>query len=95
MIAARKREISEWEERYGRLTDLGAFKREILPTIQAVPLSKLVRATDLSLRYCSQVRRGERIPHPRHWQSFVAAGAASDPPGPDVSIERLTHSRVG
>jgi hypothetical protein len=26
-----------------------------------------MQATGLSLRYCWLIRRGERIPHPRHW----------------------------
>jgi hypothetical protein len=68
--ADRKREIADWEVAYGKLIDLGAFEREILPLIRDVPLSRLVRATGLSLRYVSLIRRGERVPHPKHWSSF-------------------------
>jgi hypothetical protein len=46
------------------------FEREILPTIQGVPLLTLVRSTGLSLRYCSLFRRGLTIPHKRHWLSL-------------------------
>ena len=67
----RKREVREWDERYGKLTDLSAFSREILPRIQGVPLSRLVHATGLSLRYCSLIRRGEKVPHPRHWNALA------------------------
>jgi hypothetical protein len=63
-------ELAEWEQQYGKLVDLTAFQREILPLIQDVPLSLLVKATGLSLRYVSQIRRGERVPHPRHWHAF-------------------------
>jgi hypothetical protein len=70
VTADRKREIADWEARYGQLVDLSAFEREILPLIREVPLSQLVRATGLSLRYVSQIRRGERVPHPKHWDSF-------------------------
>jgi hypothetical protein len=70
---ARKREVREWDDRYGKLVDLSAFKRDILPLIQGVPLSRLQRATGLSLRYVSQIRRGEKTPHPRHWEAFLAA----------------------
>lgn len=72
-IAERKRQIREWEAQYGRVVDLTVFRDEILPLIQDVPLSRLVRATGLSLRYCSQVRRGEKTPHPRHWETFRVA----------------------
>jgi len=27
-------------------------------------------ATGLSLVYCNQVRRGQRVPHPRHWPAL-------------------------
>jgi hypothetical protein len=66
----RKAELAKWEQEYGKLVNLSAFEREILPQIQNVPLSRLVKATGLSLRYVSQIRRGERVPHPRHWDAF-------------------------
>jgi hypothetical protein len=69
----RKREAREWDERYGKLTDLSSFQREILPLIQNVPLSRHQQATGLSLRYVSLIRRGEKTPHPRHWQTFLDA----------------------
>jgi hypothetical protein len=75
----RKRQAREWDERYGKLTDLSAFQREILPLIQKVPLSRLQQATGLSLRYVSLIRRGERTPHPRHWQAMLASIGASRP----------------
>jgi hypothetical protein len=34
-----KGELRDWEREYGRLIDLSAFEREILPLIQGVPLS--------------------------------------------------------
>jgi CRISPR-associated endonuclease Cas1 len=72
-ISERKHANADWENRYGKLTDLSAFEREILPTIRLVPLSRLMRATGLSLRYVSQIRRGEKTPHPRHWSALVGA----------------------
>jgi len=70
---ARKAAVREWDERHGKLVDLSAFAREILPLIQSVPLSRLQRATGLSLRYVSQIRRGEKTPHPRHWAALSEA----------------------
>jgi CRISPR-associated endonuclease Cas1 len=69
----RKRQAREWDERHGKLVDLSAFQRDILPLIREVPLSRLQRATGLSLRYVSLIRRGERTPHPRHWQPLLNA----------------------
>ena len=67
----RKREAREWNELHGKLVDLSAFQRDILPLIQGIPLSRLQEATGLSLRYVSLIRRGERTPHPRHWQALL------------------------
>jgi CRISPR-associated endonuclease Cas1 len=47
--------------------DPDLFAREILSAIQEVPLRRLAAATGLSLRYVALIRRGERVPHPRHW----------------------------
>jgi hypothetical protein len=72
----RKRQAREWDENHGKLVDLSAFQRDILPLIQGVPLSRLQRATGLSLRYVSLIRRGARTPHPRHWQALIDAAHA-------------------
>lgn len=69
----RKSAVREWELRHGKLVDLSAFDREILPLIRDVSLSGLQRATGLSLRYVSQIRRGEKTPHPRHWSALRSA----------------------
>lgn len=69
----RKREGRDWDKQHGKLVDLSAFQRDVLPLIQGIPLSQLQRATGLSLRYVSLIRRGERTPHPRHWQGFIEA----------------------
>jgi CRISPR-associated endonuclease Cas1 len=71
----RKREAREWDELHGKLVDLSAFRRDILPLIQHVPLSRLQRATGLSLRYVSLIRRGERTPHPLHWDAFLSVAS--------------------
>jgi hypothetical protein len=38
----------EWDERYGKLVDLSAFQRDILPLIQAIPPGQL-QASDRAL----------------------------------------------
>jgi hypothetical protein len=69
----------EWDEAArGKLVDLSSSERDILPLIRDIPLSRLQRATGLSLRYVSLIRRGERTPHPRHWQSLLRATALAE-----------------
>jgi CRISPR-associated endonuclease Cas1 len=58
-----------WEAKHA-IPDPAIFRTEILPAIQAVPSSRLERATGLSRRYIAMVRRGEQTPHPRHWQAL-------------------------
>ena len=69
----RKRQARDWDEQHGKLVDLSGFERDILPLIQDVSLSRLQKVTGLSLRYVSLIRRGDRTPHPRHWQTLIEA----------------------
>jgi CRISPR-associated endonuclease Cas1 len=71
----RQREIREWEAQSGGAEfDPRVFELEILPLIRELPLSDLVRATGLTHGYLSQVRRGVKVPHARHWTRLRAAG---------------------
>jgi CRISPR-associated endonuclease Cas1 len=72
----RQRERAEWQPDPAEVNDPGAFAREILPLIRDLPLSRLAKATGLSLGYVSLIRRGERVPHPRHWEAFRTLGEA-------------------
>ncbi|MDP9382176.1 MAG: hypothetical protein M3Q29_18945, partial [Chloroflexota bacterium] len=59
-----------WEAEHGRDWDPENFRQDILPGLQRMPLSTITEVTGLSLRYCSLVRRGEQVPHPRHWAAL-------------------------
>lgn len=72
-LARRKREATEWERTHG-LPDPKEFARKILQGIQDVPIEKMAKATGLSMRYCSLIRRGLRVPHPRHWEVLARLG---------------------
>jgi CRISPR-associated endonuclease Cas1 len=50
------------------------FRSDILPALRDIPVSAIVRATGLSLYYCSQIRRGIRVPHPMYWESLCGLG---------------------
>lgn len=74
-----------WQERLSSAEESGfgtapsTFRRLVLPGIQGVSSSQLAQATGLSGGYCGLVRRGLRVPHPRHWAAFQLAGLqASD-----------------
>jgi hypothetical protein len=60
--------LAAWEVANGNTElDEAAFTIEILPKIRGVSLS----ATRLSPQHCSPIRRGLKVPHPRHWESLT------------------------
>lgn len=67
----RRREEAEWDTAHSGVDrDESAFKSEVLPSLQGLSLSTISAATGLSQQYCSLIRRGLKVPHPRHWTSF-------------------------
>lgn len=75
--AAHQRAVREWQ---GTRPDVSFFATEILPGIRDVPIARLVAVTGLSEHYCSLIRLGKRVPHPRHWEALRSgAGEPSDP----------------
>lgn len=58
---------------------LEEYRREVLPGLRGIPVRKLAAATGLSRPYCSEIRRGMKIPHPRHWESLRALLVAVSP----------------
>jgi hypothetical protein len=62
----------DWDEAGGE-ADLEVFRREILPQLQGVSLTRLAEVSGLSVQYCGLIRRGLKVPHPRHWQRFLVA----------------------
>ncbi len=61
---------SEWERSQTEEMDPAIFEREIGPKLKTASLLETMRATGLSRTYCGMIRRGVRIPHPRHWEAL-------------------------
>ncbi len=76
----RMNEATRWDAEHDA-PDETEFTSEILPALQGVALSRMVQATGLSLRYCSQIRRG-RVPHPVHWNALRSVSGPTAPPHP-------------
>jgi CRISPR-associated endonuclease Cas1 len=68
---ARQREENEWNAEHPDRQNPESFRREVLPSIQAVPVRELSRRTGLSVAYCARIRRGEEVPHARWWELLV------------------------
>jgi CRISPR-associated endonuclease Cas1 len=77
--AAHQRAVQAWT---GGPADPEQFRSEIQPALRYLPVELLVNATGLSPHYCSMIRLGKRVPHPRHWANL---GQLADP----GTIQRL------
>jgi CRISPR-associated endonuclease Cas1 len=58
-----------WQHDHPR-PDPEEFRRDILPGLQHCSPQKMAAATGLSYPYCTLIRKGERLPHPRHWNTL-------------------------
>jgi CRISPR-associated endonuclease Cas1 len=65
--AAHQRAVRAWD---GARPDPAIFTAEILPALRQISLQTLVAVTGLSEHYCSLIRLGKRVPHPRHWDTL-------------------------
>jgi hypothetical protein len=59
-----------WEREHPEPVDREVFRREIAPMLANLSASAISRATGLWVRYCGEIKRGERVPHPRWWEEF-------------------------
>jgi hypothetical protein len=64
-------ENAEWERLHTSQYLQLDFLQDIQPALQCLPLTKIMDATGLSLRYSSLIRRGLKIPHRRHWAKLA------------------------
>jgi len=48
------------------------YKKEIQPRLKDATLSQIASALGVSIPYASDIRKGRRRPHPRHWKSLAA-----------------------
>jgi hypothetical protein len=69
----RQREaIRRWEpSKQPAWLDQAALRERILPRLREIPVSLLAAALRVSEPYATAIRRGTRIPHPRHWLALA------------------------
>ncbi len=70
--AEHHRRNREWKREHKDTHDRAWFLREVTPKLDAFSLAEIATATGLSLAACSRFRAGTRVPHPRHWEAFLA-----------------------
>ena len=67
-ISVENRKSGQWNRDNQARPDPAVFAIEILPGLQGFTLKEIKAVTGLSLDYCSKIKRGLKVPHPRHWQ---------------------------
>ncbi len=50
------------------------YTNQIQPRLRDASLSKIAAAIDVSIMYASEIRKGRRRPHPRHWLNLAKIG---------------------
>jgi CRISPR-associated endonuclease Cas1 len=61
-----------WERAQARIPEPEEFGRTVLPKLRAVRVGQMAQASGLSWAYCSKIKKGQYMPHPRHWASLQA-----------------------
>lgn len=67
--------VRAWERERGTSVDVARYERVVLPSIRALTVPQLAKATGLSKSYCWKVRNGDKRLHPRHWDGIVGTTA--------------------
>lgn len=69
--AARQNQlIATWKAAHERRPEPATFQGQFAVRLQSVPVATMAQATGLSRVFCSRVRKGSAVPHPRHWPAF-------------------------
>jgi len=63
-------EIAAWKRLHPVRPPDEIFTTEILSLLRTIPIADLSAATGLSKVMCAKIRRGEKVPHPRHWSAL-------------------------
>jgi CRISPR associated protein Cas1 len=56
-----------------------AYLKRIQPLLRDATVSAIASALSISLPYATQIRKGNRRPHPRHWQTLAGLVRVMDP----------------
>jgi hypothetical protein len=56
------------------------FRSQIQPLLASIEVSRVAKSIDVSHPYATSIRRGDRLPHPRHWQNLAKLTGVFQPP---------------
>ena len=70
---------AQWEAQHPNPPHPSEFEA-IRQRLQGIPLSRLRKATGLSLSYCARIRDGDVVPHAMHWEALDASRHDAETP---------------
>jgi CRISPR/Cas system-associated endonuclease Cas1 len=73
-VSIENRRSRQWNRDHADRPDPELFVAQIAPALADVTLRAMSEATGLSTDYCSKIRRGLKVPHPRHWEALQDLG---------------------
>jgi len=80
--ATRKRQAeaqSKWDSStLPKWLDEDVYRQKILPLLSTFTVKTIRLAIDVSHPYATLIRRGDRMPHPRHWSVLAKLVGVSD-----------------
>jgi hypothetical protein len=56
-----------------------AYRQKIQPFLANVQTSKIASALAVTWAYASEIRKGNKLPHPRHWEMLAKLVGGSGP----------------
>ena len=77
--AEQRKKALAWDANNPGPHNSDAFRRDVLPALANITLPQMMKATGLSSAYCWRIRRGERIPHPMHWEPLLQLARGVSP----------------
>jgi hypothetical protein len=77
-LSRNRRLAHAWEVEHPGPRDTQHFRTAIFPLLRRITVGEMARATGLTTGYCSMIRQGTYIPHPRHWETLRVLALARD-----------------
>jgi CRISPR-associated endonuclease Cas1 len=64
------------------------FRSRIQPLLSRIEVPRIAKSIDVSHPYATSIRRGDRLPHPRHWQNLANLTGVNRPRGVSLCDKR-------
>jgi CRISPR-associated endonuclease Cas1 len=79
--AKQRRALRDWNpDSHPKWLSEAVFRNEIQPLLSRIEVPRIAESIHVSYPYATSIRRGDRLPHPRHWQNLANLTGTFRPP---------------